>query len=66
MTVKMMTGKQVNFLKKLVEGKLVEIGEWRIILKEVGIEITKEEDLYYLNVEQASSLISKLVNMPNK
>lgn len=66
MTAKIMTGKQVNFLKELVNTKLVEIGQWRTILKEAGVEITEEEDLYHLNVEQASKLIGALIKMPNK
>ena len=64
MTFKMMTGKQVNFLKELVEKKLVPPEVWTKILKELGVE--KEEDLYHLSVEQASGLIYMLINMPDK
>ena len=64
MTIKMMSGKQVNFLKKLVEEKFVPPEDWTIILKD--IDVKKEEDLYHLNVEQASWLIHTLINMPNK
>ena len=64
MTVKMMTGKQVNFLKKLVEEKLVPPEVWTKILKE--LKVKKEDDLYHLDVEQASGLIYTLINMPDK
>lgn len=64
MTVKMMTGKQVNFLKKLVEEKLVPQEDWKEIFRANNIK--KEEDLYHLNVEAASSLIYYLTKMPNK
>lgn len=64
MSVKMMTGKQVNFLKKLVEEKLVPPEDWAKILKELKVE--KEEDMYHLNVEQASKLIGTLINLPDK
>ena len=64
MTVKIMTGKQVNFLKKLVEEKLVPPEVWTKILKELKVE--KEEDMYHLNIEQASGLIYTLINMPDK
>lgn len=64
MTVKMMTGKQVNFLRKLVEEKLVTIEQWAEMTKDLNIE--KEEDLYHLNVEQASKLIYVMIQMPDK
>lgn len=64
MTVKLMSGKQVNFLQKLVKEKLVPPEVWANILKELKVE--KEADLYHLNVEQASGLIFRLINMPNK
>jgi len=64
MTVKIMTGKQVNFLKKLVEKKLVPPEVWVKILKELNVE--KEDDLYHQNVEDASYLISTLIKMPDK
>ena len=64
MTVKVMTGKQVNFLKKLVEEKAVPPEEGKKILKDFGIE--KEEDLYHLNIEQASKLIYIMIQMPDK
>jgi len=62
--MKMMTGKQVIFLKKLVQEKLVPPEEWAKIRREYKIK--SEEDLYHLNVEQASDLISRLLKMPNK
>jgi len=64
MTAKMMTGNQVNFLKKLIEERLVPPDIWAKILKELKVE--KEDDLFHLNVEQASGLIYTLVMMPNK
>lgn len=64
MTIKMMSGKQVNFLMKLVEEKLVPPEDWAKILRELKVE--KKDDLYHLNVEQASGLIFTLINMPNK
>lgn len=64
MTIKMMTGKQVNFLKVLVGKKLVAPEVWTKILKD--LDVKKEEDLYHLSVEQASGLIYTLINMPDK
>jgi len=64
MTIKMMTGKQVNFLKELVGKKLVPPEEWAKICREYKIK--SEEDLYHLNVEQASALISRLLKIPNR
>lgn len=61
---KMMSGKQVNFLRKLVHEKVVDIKEWREMLQE--LDIKKEDDLYHLNVEQASQLIWQLMKMSNK
>ena len=62
--VKIMTGKQVNFLKKLVEEKAVPPEEGEKILKEFSVN--KEEDLYHLSVEQASKLIYIMIQMPDK
>ena len=64
MTVKIMTGKQVNFIKELVKQKEIPAEAWALICKEYDIE--KEEDLFHLSVEQASSLISGLLKMPGK
>ena len=64
MAVKMMSGKQVNFLRKLVDEKLVPPEVWAKILED--LEVEKEDDLYHLNVEQASGLIFTLISMPNK
>ena len=64
MTVKMMTGKQVNFLRKLVKEKLVPQEEWTKILNE--LKVKKDDDLYHLSVEQASGLIYTLIHMPDK
>lgn len=64
MTVKQMSGKQVIFLQKLIKEKVVAPEEWLQILKE--LEVEKEDDLYHLNVEQASGLIFKMINMPDK
>lgn len=58
-----MTGKQVNFIKDLVKQKEIPVEAWALICKEY--EIKKEEDLFHLNVEQASSLIFGLLKMPN-
>ena len=62
--MKMMTGKQVIFLKKLVQEKLLPPEEWAKICREYKIK--SKEDLYHLNVEQASALISLLLKKPNK
>ena len=62
--VKIMTGKQVNFLQKLLNERLVSIEEWAKITHELKIE--KEEDIYHLNVEQASKLIGTLTKLPHK
>ena len=62
--VKMMSGKQVNFLKKLVDEKLVPAEDWKEIFRANNIQ--KEDDLYHLNVEAASSLIYYLLKMPDK
>ena len=64
MTIKMMTGKQVIFLKKLLQEKLLPPEEWAKICREHKIE--SGEDLYHLNVEQASALISWLLKIPNR
>lgn len=64
MTVKIMTGKQVNFLKKLLEKKATPPAEWAAICQSFQIE--KEEDLYHLNVEEASRIIGVLLKMPDK
>lgn len=55
----MMTGKQVIFLQKLVKEKLVPPEEWAKIYREYKIK--SKEDLYHLNVDQASALISRLL-----
>jgi len=62
--MKMMTGKQVIFLQKLVREKLVPPEEWAKIYREYKIK--SKEDLYHLNVEQASALISRLMKIPGK
>jgi len=64
MTVKMMTGKQVNFLQKLLKEKVLPKEEWAKIAQELNIET--EADLNHLNVEQASKLIGVLIKRPNK
>lgn len=64
MTVKMMTGKQVNFLKELQEKKCITKEDWAVI--SARYDIKHPEDLYHLNVEQASKLIGTLINMPDK
>ena len=64
MTVKMMSGKQVNFLRELVEKRAVTIEQWAEMTKDLNIE--EEDDLYHLNVEQASKVIYTLIKMPDK
>ena len=64
MTVRIMTGKQVNFLRELVEKKLVPPEVWAKTLKDFRVE--KEGDLYHLNIEQASKLIYIMIQMPDK
>ena len=62
--VKIMTGKQVNFLQKLLKEKVLPKEEWVKIAQELNIET--DEDLNHLNVEQASKLIGTLIKLPNK
>ena len=62
--MKMMTGKQVIFLQKLVKEKLVPPEEWAKIYREYKIK--SEEGLYHLNVDQASALISRLLQEKGK
>ena len=59
-----MTGKQVNFLQKLLKEKVLPKEEWVKIAQELNIET--DEDLNHLNVEQASKLIGTLIKLPNK
>ena len=64
MSVKMMTCSQVNFLRKLVDEKAVPPEEWKKLCD--AFRIKKEDDLYHLNVEEASRFIAALCKMPNK